>query len=112
MFKESFTTEEFENRIDISEYKHYGYLIKNKIVGYITIKDDNHLYNLFVEEKHQRNGIAKKLWKYMKSNTNFDEMTTNSSFNAVSTYKSFGFKPSGDVETKEELKYQPMVFKR
>ena len=111
-FKESFTVEEFENSIASSEYKYYGYVIKNKIAGYIAIKDGNHLYNLFVDEKHQRNGIAKKLWKYMKSNTNFDVMTTNASFNAIAAYKSFGFKISADVQTKEELKYQPMVFKR
>ncbi len=109
----NFDKKSFEDRISSSEYKHFGYIINNKVVGYIAIRDGKHLYHLFVDEQYHKKGIAKKLWQFVEDTLDFDTMSTNSSLYALSAYKSFGFKVDGDIQTyNEELKYQPMVYKR
>jgi ribosomal protein S18 acetylase RimI-like enzyme len=112
LFFEDFTTEEFEKRISCSWYKHFGYVIDNSIVGYISIKDNKHLYHLFVDEKYQKQGIAKKLWEFVKENIEFETMTTNASLSAINVYESFGFEIDAKVQIHNELKYQPMVYKK
>lgn len=51
------------DRLNNNFFEHLVCEVNGDIVGYISIKDKNHLYHLFVSEKHQRKGIARKLWK-------------------------------------------------
>ncbi len=44
----------------------YGYLLAysgSQLVGFIAIRDGSHLFHLFVERAHQRQGIARLLWE-------------------------------------------------
>ncbi len=111
-FKNSFNQEEFRKRIQSNEYKYFGFKIKNKIVGFIAIKDDNHLFHLFVDEKYHQQYIGKKLWEYVKKNIAFETMSTNASLYAVNVYESFGFVKQKDIQTYKELEFLPMEYKK
>ena len=111
-FQDSFSVEEFEKRIQSQEYKHFGYMIENQIVGFIAIKEDNHLFHLFVEEKYHQQYIGKKLWEFVKKNIAFETMSTNSSLYAINVYESFGFKQEREIQTYKELEFLPMIFKK
>lgn len=111
-FKKFFTVEEFIQRIKSEKFKHYAYVVDNKIVGYIAIKNQNHLYHLFVDENYHGKGIAKSLWQFINENLEFDSMSTNASLFAIDVYESFGFVKEGEIKVEDELKYQPMVFKK
>ncbi len=111
-FEDSFNVEEFEKRILSSEYKHFGYVIENKIVGFIAIKEDSHLFHLFVDEKYHQQNIGKKLWEFVKENIDFEVMSTNASLYAINVYESFGFTKDKEIQTYKELEFLPMIYKR
>ena len=85
-------------------------MIKNQIVGFIVIKEDNHLFHLFVDEKYHQQYIGKKLWEYVKKNILFETMTTNASLYAINVYESFGFVKQKDIQTYKELEFLPMEY--
>jgi N-acetylglutamate synthase-like GNAT family acetyltransferase len=84
----------------IEDFMQLGYRYQvaekaGKLVGVSAIKDNKHLYHLFVSEHCQRQGIAGQLWKSaMKdciSRGNSGEFTVNSSLYARGFYKKLGF---------------------
>jgi ribosomal protein S18 acetylase RimI-like enzyme len=64
------------------------------IVGFVGIRDNSHLYHLFVSESEQRQGLARKLWHVAmaacREAGNTGRFTVNSSNNAVPVYESLG----------------------
>ena len=109
-FEDELSKESFEKRILSDEYEHFVYVQENEIVGFITIKNKNRLFYLFVDEKYHKKGIAKELWNYVKEQYDVLNMSVNSSFYAIKTYESFGFKVTGDQSEYLGLKYQPMSY--
>jgi len=110
-FANDFDIQSFEDRVTTPNYQHFVYVLDNIIVGYITIKEGSHLYNLFVDEQYHQRGIAKKLWKFVEENLAFDSMSTNASLYAIKAYESFGFKQVDAIQVyNETLKYQPMRY--
>ena len=107
-FKETIKQTEIEKRLLNGEYKNYVYLKEGKIIGYIAIKTDGHLYHLFVKKECQGKGIARALWSYANEIVNCHIYTVNSSIFAVPIYEQFGFIISGDISEKDGIKYQPM----
>jgi GNAT superfamily N-acetyltransferase len=95
--------------------KRYGYLLaysNSQLAGFIAIRDGSHLFHLFVERSHQRQGIARRLWERAlrqlcapNSDGNF---TVNSSLSAVPVYQSFGFVPAGSIQRMHGISFLPM----
>lgn len=50
-FVSTLTDAEFLNRIENPEYENFLYETKGSVIGYISIKDKNHLCHIFVSEK-------------------------------------------------------------
>ncbi len=100
---------EFERRILSDKFNNYVCCDNDEIVGYISLKDRNHLYHLFVSEKYQGKGIAKALWNHILVTSQADSYIVRSSMYAVPVYKRFGFIESGRVMSKEGISFQPMV---
>ncbi len=107
-FLKTLELSEFEQRLSSDEFANFVYLDNNSIAGYISIKGKNHLYHLFVGERHQGKGISKKLWNYAISNIASDHYTVRSSVYAVPVYKKFGFRESGPLESKDGISFQAM----
>lgn len=83
-----------------------------EIIGVIGIRDNSHLYHLFVAESQQGNGLSRKLWqnsmRLCLEAGNPGTFTVNSSNNAVGVYEAFGFKRKGGMEESNGVLYNPM----
>jgi GNAT superfamily N-acetyltransferase len=93
----------------------YRYLLaysNSQLVGLIAIRDGSHLFHLFVERSHQRQGIARCLWERaleeLCASGNDGEFTVNSSLSAVPVYQAFGFVPAGSIQRMHGISFLPM----
>ncbi len=111
-FSNTLEISEFERRLLSDNFTNYVYSTNESVIGYISIKDKNHLYHLFVSEYHHGKGIAKELWKYTISNLDEDTYTVRSSIYAIPVYKSFSFKESAPPAIKDGIAFQPMTLIR
>jgi len=108
-FKTGITPESIEKRL-ISGNIFAICRNENTILGIGEIRNHNHLNLLFVEPCMQRKGIGRKLLTNLINSVTKNDVTVNSSLNAVSTYKKFGFQVCGIENEKSGIKYQPMVY--
>ena len=97
------------------ESPRYAYLIAElggQMVGLVAMRDQKHLFHLFVTPAHQRIGIARALWERARQLSlrvgPITEFTVNSSLNAVALYRSFGFVPAGAVTQVHGIAFLPM----
>jgi len=83
-----------------------------EILGVVAMKNDTHLYHLFVAEPEQGTGLARRLWETAKSDSlsrsSPEYFTVNSSLNAEEVYKSWGFVPVSGVRETGGVKDIPM----
>jgi len=93
----------------------YRYLVAysdSQLAGFIAIRDGSHLFHLFVERKHQRRGIARRLWERALEELcvpgNDGGFTVNSSLSAVPVYQAFGFVPAGSIQSAHGISFLPM----
>ena len=93
----------------------YQYLLAysdSQLAGFIAIRDGSHLFHLFVERKHQRRGIARRLWERALEELcvpgNDGGFTVNSSLSAVPVYEAFGFTPVGSIQSMHGISFLPM----
>lgn len=96
----------------------YDYIVavttSNKVVGVAGVRDNSHLYHLFVDDDFQGNGLSRKLWETMKeaankkgNNGNF---TVNSAVNSEGVYLRFGFKRTEGIRNRQGMVDIPMMF--
>jgi len=90
----------------ISDYLDAGYQyhvaqLNGELIGVIAMKDNSHLYHLFVAESQQGKGLSRILWELARdaclANGNKGKFTVNSALNAVDVYLKFGFVPVLDI---------------
>ena len=93
----------------------YGYLLAysdSELAGFIAIRDGSHLFHLFVERAHQRQGIARLLWeralRELCAPSSEGAFTVNSSLSAVPVYQAFGFAPAGSLQSMHGISFLPM----
>ena len=110
-FKATLSDAAFVGRFVDSEFHNYVAEHNGSIVGYISIKDGFHLYHLFVSSKYHKQGIAKSLWRHCVKVLTIDQCTVRSSLYAVPVYSKFGFSLTEDIEYKDGIAFQAMVYK-
>ena len=110
---EGMTGEETRKRMELG----FRYLVAvdgEQIVGVGAIKENSHLYHLFVAESHHGKGIARRLWENLRDTAlaagNPGRITVNSSRYAVPVYERFGFVKDGGITEKNEVTCQPMIW--
>ncbi|TKB50293.1 GNAT family N-acetyltransferase [Ferrimonas sediminicola] len=85
----------------------------NEIVGVAGIRDYEHLYHLFVDDRFQGQGLSRRLWDEVKAASlhhgNGGRFTVNSALNAERIYRHFGFQPRGGVRDRQGMRDIPMV---
>ena len=93
----------------------YQYLLAysgSQLAGFIAIRDGSHLFHLFVERSHQRQGIGRRLWdralEKMCAPASDGGFTVNSSLRAVAVYQAFGFVPAGSIQSIHGISFLPM----
>ena len=101
----------------IEEFIQLGYRYQvaetgGKLIGVVAIKDNKHLYHLFVSEHCQRQGVARQLWtsamKDCLGRGNPGEFTVNSSQYARGAYKKLGFVESSGPKEHRGVVFFPM----
>ncbi len=88
-------------------------LLDDRVMAAAALRDNGHVYHLFVHPASHRRGIAARLWQRLKSEAvasgNPGVFTVNSSLYAVAVYARFGFKPTDEeAQTKSGIRFQPM----
>ena len=93
----------------------YRYLLAysdSQLAGFIAIRDGSHLFHLFVERAHQRQGIGRRLWeralRQLRASGSDGGFTVNSSLSAVPVYEAFGFVPTGSIQRMHGISFLPM----
>jgi len=86
--------------------------VGSQLVGVVGVKDNSHLYHLFVAESHQRQGVATGLWQLAMQacfdEGNSGEFTVNSSKYAQEAYKTLGFVAQSGPQDKNGVIFIPM----
>jgi GNAT superfamily N-acetyltransferase len=95
-------------RIDDHDYRSYVYMRGEDLIGYIAIRNNQHLYYLFVDQGYHGQGIARQLWDHARSMSDSDHFVVRSSVYAVPVYEKFGFVINGPVSVKDGIAFQPM----
>lgn len=97
-------------------YRYHVAEVEDRVVGVVAMRDDRHLYSLFVAEEHQRQGIAKKLWEVAMEaclgNGNDGVFTVNSSEYAQEVYKRLGFVAEPGPRIKNGVVFYPMSIRK
>jgi GNAT superfamily N-acetyltransferase len=93
----------------------YRYLLAytgSQLAGFIAIRDGSHLFHLFVDRAHQRQGLARRLWEQALRELGTlgkqGAFTVNSSLLAVPVYRAFGFVPSDSTKSVDGISFLPM----
>ena len=104
----------------IRDYMETGFVyhvaeIDDRIVGVIGMKNNNHLYHLFVDSLYHGRGIACTLWQYVMKKIvekqDVKEFIVNSSNYAIGMYEAFGFVQTEPMQEKNGVLYNPMVLR-
>ena len=86
----------------------------HRVVGVVAIKECSHLYHLFVDEAHQRRGIARQLWttamQVCLDGGASGEFSVNSSRYAQSVYERLGFIVRSAAQGRNGVVSIPMIF--
>jgi GNAT superfamily N-acetyltransferase len=82
-------------------------------IGFVGMRDNKHLYHLFVAKPFHRQGLGRRLWETALSECraagNPGNFTVNSSNSAVAVYEHFGFVRSAPTQNHDGVLFNPMT---
>ncbi|ABK48529.1 GCN5-related N-acetyltransferase [Shewanella sp. ANA-3] len=83
-----------------------------ELVGVVGMKDNSHLYHLFVADIAKGQGLSRQLWELAKAEClakgNPGTFTVNSAVNALPVYQHFGFVAQSDIRERGGIRDIPM----
>jgi GNAT superfamily N-acetyltransferase len=95
-----------------SGYEYHVAEEEGELVGVVGVRDNSHLYHLFVADESRGRGVARRLWQVARDACrragSAGEFTVNSSRFAVGMYRKLGFVEIGPPETKDGVTAIPM----
>jgi len=108
------TPDEFRKRLTDTAFSIFCCMESDRVQGFISIKDNEKIDQLFVLPEVQNRGIATQLWQAAKDRATQQGATGNfwvrSSSIAVKVYQRFGFVAEGERETVNGISFQLMRF--
>ncbi|ATJ87858.1 GNAT family N-acetyltransferase [Ralstonia solanacearum] len=85
------------------------------MAGVAAIRDNAHLYHLFVDQRPQEKGFGTQRWAHAKRTAiqagNRGHFTVNSTVFAVTVYEAFGFRVTGPKTERNGIPFFPMTLK-
>ncbi|HWK89733.1 MAG TPA: GNAT family N-acetyltransferase, partial [Longimicrobium sp.] len=94
-------------------YRYHVWEADGALAGVVCVRDNTHLYHLFVASGFHRRGIATALWEHARREAvragGPGRFTVNSSLYAVDVYVRMGFRAVGPAEAKKGVTTVPMV---
>ena len=110
-FLASVSTEAQRGYIAAGNFSYHVAESDGGLVAVVALRDNSHLFHLFVAKPLQGTGLARRLWNIVKNNAmaagNRGQFTVNSSLNAVPIYEKFGFVRKGEVQYMHGISCQP-----
>lgn len=109
-------TSEFAEREYISSprYIYLNATINRKLIASAAIRDNHHLFHLFVSKQHQRIGVGTNLWHRIRNlaieNGNKGVFTVNSAPNSVPFYQRLGFVETSLLIRQHGVCFVPMRY--
>jgi len=101
-----------EGYVSASNFEYFVAESQSLLAGVVALRDNSHLFHLFVAESFQGQGLGSELWHMVKARAiqagNPGKFTVNSSLNALPVYEKFGFVASGPVVQNHGVRFQPM----
>ena len=86
---------------------------EGQLVGVVALRDNSHLYHLFITPVFQGRGMGRELWQSAKEQAlragNPGRFTVNSSLGAVPAYELFWYVAGGSTVAKHGIAFQPMM---
>jgi ribosomal protein S18 acetylase RimI-like enzyme len=114
--REVFLTKNNENSIRefvAQGFRYHVAELNGRIIGFVGVRDNKHLYHLFVANEFQRQGLGRQLWNVARAQClaagNPGNFTVNSSNNAVAIYERLGFVRTGPMQNRDGVLYNPMA---
>jgi GNAT superfamily N-acetyltransferase len=104
-----------------SQKNHFVLLatIQDKIVGMIEVRNNRHVSLLFVDKRFQQRGIGRELLQRslkickleiaLKRSPELQEVSVNSSPNAIQIYERMGFHQKGSEQVNNGIRFTQMV---
>lgn len=87
-----------------------------RIAGFIALRDNKHVFHMFVDKAHHRQGLARALWEVASARAieagNSDVFTVNASNFAMPVYEAFGFVRTAPMQCTNGIYYNPMQLDR
>jgi GNAT superfamily N-acetyltransferase len=112
---EGMTAKSIRQKIDVGQ-RFYLACVDGALAGVAAIRDDSHVFQLFVGTRYQRRGIARKLWHRVmrdsirRAGTRF--FTLNAAIGAVPAYLSLGFEPNATAKPPaSKIVSVPMIYR-
>ncbi|MGM9618773.1 MAG: GNAT family N-acetyltransferase [Oscillospiraceae bacterium] len=91
----------------------YGAYDGDGLLGIIATRNGGrHLALFFVEGRHHNEGIGRRLWEAVLSESTAEKITVHSSLYAVEIYKKLGFVPTAELQSEGGIQYLPMAYQR
>ncbi len=82
------------------------------LAGFVALRDNSHLFHLFVGRPWHGQGLGRRLWELARDEAlaagNPGQFTVNASDHALPMYARFGFAPTGPRETQRGIAWTPM----
>ncbi len=113
-FRRSVNVDTVVERVRRGELFLKGCYNEGKLVGVIAVRDESHISLLFVRKDHHRRGIARSLFEAVVNDIRvkggISKITVNSSPYAVEIYHRIGFIDTDVEQTKNGIRFTPMVY--
>jgi ribosomal protein S18 acetylase RimI-like enzyme len=85
----------------------------SELAGFIAMRERSHLFHLFVDQRWQRQGVARKLWAAAQASSlqggPLAAFTVNASNHALPVYEALGFVRTAPMQCLKGLYFNPMA---
>lgn len=112
-FLASISAEATRRHLESDRYWYCVARSNDHLAGFAALRDNSHLFHLFVATPFQRRRLASQLWSTLKLQAlqrgNAGSFTVNSSINALPVYEHFGFVCQGEARQMNGISFQPMI---
>lgn len=110
LFLATLTPSATAERIAATSFSYYVAESPTGLSGVIALRDQSHLYHLFVHPDAQKQGVGRTLWEHAKSESSSTSFFVNSVPSAVPVYERFGFVVKDTPQSKNGLVFVRMEY--
>jgi len=113
VFLNSVSADSIQSYLAQARYRYWLAEEANTLIGFIGIRDNSHIINLFVNSSRQNAGLGTALLQFaiadIRQQGNNQQLTVNAAVTAQGFYSRHGFKATAVVQISNGVKYLPMT---